>query len=136
MIKNEKQYKISKNRLAEMEGAIAVKKLKAMPGSKEEGAMISLAMLKNSIREEIKQYENLKNKKITLKKQVSLIQLPQVLIEHKIAKGLTQKEFAQILGIKEQQLQRYEAENYKSVSFGRLLDYIEKANIKIKLAVE
>lgn len=136
MIKNEKQYKISKNRLAEIEKNVAAKKSKAATGSKEEGALISLQMFSNSIKEEIKQYESLKRKKASLKKQVSLMQLPQVLIEHKITKGLTQKQFAQILGIKEQQLQRYEAENYKSVSFGRLLDYIEKANIKIKLAVE
>jgi DNA-binding XRE family transcriptional regulator len=135
MIKNEKQYKISKKILIEMEGDIVAKKTKVAPGSKEEGAIISLTMLRNSILLEVKQYENLKRKKVGLKKQLSLIQLPQVLIEHKITKGLTQKQFAAILGIKEQQLQRYEAENYKSVSFGRLLEYIEKAKIKIKLAV-
>ena len=126
MIKNEKQYKISKNRLAEINENITAKKSKAIAGSKEEGALNSLQMFGNSIKEEIKQYESLKKKKATLKKQISLIQLPQVLIEHKITKGLTQKQFAEILGIKEQQLQRYEADNYKSVSFGRLLEYIEK----------
>ena len=136
MIKNEKQYKISKNRLAEMDGNIAAKKLKIVTGSKEEGAINSLVMFRNSIKEEIKQYETLKRKKSNFKKQLSIIQLPQVLIEHKITKGLTQKQFAEILGIKEQQLQRYEADNYKSVSFGRLLEYIDKAKIKIKLAVE
>ncbi len=136
MIKNEKQYRISKNRLAEMDRNIAAKKSKVSPGSKEEGALTSLMMFKNSIKDEIKEYESLKEKKAPLKKQLSLIQLPQVLIEHKITRGFTQKQFAEILGIKEQQLQRYEADNYKSVSFGRLLEYIDKAKIKIKLAVE
>ncbi len=136
MIKNEKQYNTSKKRLAEFELTIATKQPKVLPNSKEEGALNSLVRIKNEIKEEIKQYESLKHKGIPLRRKVSVAQLPNILIEHKIAKGLTQKQYSAILGIKEQQLQRYEAENYSSVSFSRLLDYLEKANIKINLAVE
>ena len=136
MIKNEKQYNSSKKRLAEFELSIAAKQPKVLPNSKEEGAINSLIRIKNNVKEEIKQYESLKHKGIPLRRKVSLAQLPNILIEHKIAKGLTQKQYSAILGIKEQQLQRYEAENYSSVSFSRLLDYLEKANIKINLAVE
>ncbi len=136
MIKNEKQYNTSKKRLAEFELSIAAKQSKVLPNSKEEGALNSLIRIKNDIKEEIKQYEALKTKGIPLRRKVSVAQLPNLLIEHKIAKGLTQKQYSAILGIKEQQLQRYEAENYSSVSFSRLLDYLEKANIKINLAVE
>ena len=136
MIKNEKQYKITKKRLAEIELTIATKQSKVSSITKEEGAINSLIRIKNDIKEEIKQYESLKNKGIPLRRKVTVAQLPNILIEHKIAKGLTQKQYSEILGIKEQQLQRYEAENYSSVSFGRLLDYLEKANIKINLAVE
>jgi hypothetical protein len=136
MIKNEKQYNTSKKRLAEFELTIATKQPKVLPNSKEEGALNSLIRIKNDIKEEIKQYESLKHKGIPLRRKVSVAQLPNILIEHKIAKGLTQKQYSAILGIKEQQLQRYEAENYSSVSFSRLLDYLEKANIKINLAVE
>lgn len=136
MIKNEKQYKISKKRLAELEHTITSKQVSVSPNSKEEGAQNSLIRIKNDIKEEIKQYESLKNKGIPLRRKVTVAQLPNILIEHKIAKGLTQKQYSEILGIKEQQLQRYEAENYSSVSFGRLLDYLEKAKIKINLAIE
>lgn len=136
MIKNEKQYKISKSRLLKMNALVNNKKHAVKKNSVEEGALHSLISVRNKIRDEVRQYEHIKNAKGSIKKQVSLIQLPQILIEHKIAKGLTQKEFSRILGIKEQQLQRYEAEDYKSVSFGRLLEYIQKARIKIKLAVE
>ena len=98
--------------------------------------MNSLIQIINNLKEEIKQYEVLKNEGIPLRRKVSVAQLPNILIEHKIAKGLTQKQYSAILGIKEQQLQRYEAENYSSVSFGRLLEYLEKAKIKINFAVE
>lgn len=136
MIKNEKQYKISKKRLAEMQAAISDKKSKVVPGSKEEGALISLIRISNGIKEEVKQYESLKTKGLPLRRKITVAQLPSLLIEYKIAKGFTQKQYSEILGIKEQQLQRYEAENYNSVSFGRLINYIEKADIKINLAVE
>ena len=136
MIKNEKQYKVSKKRLAEMEQSITPKQSQIFPNSKEAGALNSLIRIKNDIKEEIKQYESLKSKGIPLRRKVTVAQLPNILIEHKIAKGLTQKQYSEILGIKEQQLQRYEAENYSSVSFGRLLNYLEKAKIKINLAVE
>ncbi len=136
MIKNEKQYKISNKTLAEVEARIKEKKPKVARGSIEEGAVNSLIMFRNELREEIKQYESLKEKKARSRKKLSLVQLPNILIEHKISKGLTQKQFAAILGIKEQQLQRYEADHYKSVSFGRLLEYISKAKINISLDVE
>lgn len=136
MIKNEKQYNTSKKRLAELEHTISTKQSKVLPNSKEEGALNSLILIRNTIKEEIKQYESLKIKGIPLRRKVSVAQLPNILIEHKIAKGLTQKQYSEILGIKEQQLQRYEAENYSSVSFSRLLEYLEKAKIKIQLAVE
>ena len=85
---------------------------------------------------EIRVYDETKSTGIKLKKSATIESLPDVLIQHKIFSKLSQKQFAEILGIKEQQLQRYEADNYKSVSFGRLLEYIDKAKIKIKLAVE
>ena len=136
MIKNEKQYNTSKKKLAELELTTSTKQTKVLPNSKEEGALNSLICMMSDIKEEIKQYESLKSKGIPLRRKVTVAQLPNILIEHKIAKGLTQKQYSEILGIKEQQLQRYEAENYSSVSFGRLLNYLEKAKIKINLAVE
>lgn len=134
MIKNEKQYNISKKRLKEIQAILKEKKAKV--GTKEAGALASLAVMMDDIQNQIKQFEDLKIKGIPLRRKITVAQLPNILIEHKIAKGLTQKQYSEILGIKEQQLQRYEAENYSSVSFGRLLDYLEKAKIKINLAVE
>lgn len=134
MIKNEKQYKVSKKRLAEMQ--LILKEKNAKAGTKEAGALASLSVMMKDIETQIRQFEDLKRKGIPLRRKITVAQLPNILIEHKIAKGLTQKQYSEILGIKEQQLQRYEAENYSSVSFGRLLDYLEKAKIKINLNVE
>lgn len=40
-----------------------------------------------------------------------------ILIAARVARGLSQKELARMLGLREQQIQRYEAERYRSISF-------------------
>jgi HTH-type transcriptional regulator / antitoxin HigA len=46
--------------------------------------------------------------------------LPEMLIEERKRIGLTQRQLAEKLGIKEQQIQRYEATRYQSASLQRL----------------
>jgi ribosome-binding protein aMBF1 (putative translation factor) len=43
------------------------------------------------------------------------------LIEARIAAGMSQRELARVLGIKEQQVQRYEATEYASASLARVI---------------
>jgi HTH-type transcriptional regulator / antitoxin HipB len=47
----------------------------------------------------------------------SLNDLPTTLIKARIAAGLTQKDLADKIGVREQQIQRYEANHYNSASF-------------------
>jgi HTH-type transcriptional regulator / antitoxin HipB len=46
--------------------------------------------------------------------------LPKVLSQKRISLGMTQKELAEKLGIKEQMVQRYESNGYESISYHRL----------------
>jgi HTH-type transcriptional regulator/antitoxin HigA len=46
--------------------------------------------------------------------------LPEMLTEERIRLGLTQKQLADKLGLKEQQIQRYESSRYQSASLRRL----------------
>ena len=48
--------------------------------------------------------------------------LPQALIRARIASGLSQRELAMRLGLKEQQIQRYEATKYASASLSRVIE--------------
>lgn len=52
----------------------------------------------------------------------ALEDLPKVLIQKRIGLGMTQKELAIKLGIKEQMVQRYEASSYESIDFQRLTE--------------
>jgi transcriptional regulator with XRE-family HTH domain len=58
--------------------------------------------------------------------------LPQGLIKARIARGLSQKDLAEKVGLAEQQIQRYEADEYATASFERLKEIISALNIKVK----
>jgi HTH-type transcriptional regulator/antitoxin HigA len=74
------------------------------------------------LRHEVAEYEALKTHQVSALELHSLSELPDLLIKARIARGYTQADLAKRLHLKPQQLQRYEATRYHSVSFRRLLE--------------
>jgi len=62
----------------------------------------------------------------------SLTALPEALIRARIAAGLTQKELAVRLGLKEQQVQRYESTRYHGVSLERTQAVVDALGVRIR----
>ena len=54
----------------------------------------------------------------------------------RIAAGLTQEDLAGRLGVKPQQIQRYEASDYQTASFARLLEIARVLNLRVRDAAE
>jgi len=79
---------------------------------------------------EITEYENLKDGKVAIKID-RLSELPIALIKARISVGMTQGELADTIGIKEQQIQRYEANHYQAVGFDRLLEIAKILSIEL-----
>ena len=132
MIKNEKQYKITKSKFKDLERSLKVCKEGTFPDKTIHKAMAdSLKSLMGDLENEIREYENLKNKKAPTLKIGSLAVLPDVLVRSRISQGLTQKQLADKLGMPAQQIQRYESENYRRVSFGTLLDISKTLNFDL-----
>jgi DNA-binding Xre family transcriptional regulator len=132
MIKNEKQYKITKKKLAVLHQKIAE--------MNSEGDRLSLTrqLVLNSLLDmsgdmeiEIAEYDLLKKNKTKILKSRSLYELPSLITEYKIASGLTQKEFSKKIGMKEQQFQRYEAENFQGISFKNLLKILQAIGLDV-----
>jgi transcriptional regulator with XRE-family HTH domain len=69
---------------------------------------------------QLREYEQLRAGELSVARVTSLADLPQALIRARIAAGLSQRELAERLGFREQQIQRYEAEEYASASIARL----------------
>ena len=125
MISNERQYRIT--RTAAEKFKQAVKDLEQRSGLQEgvhprllqaqrEAAQSQL----DDLLEQIEEYERLKAGNVPVIEIESLDDLAVGLIKARIASGLSQKDLADRLNLKEQQIQRYEADRYASASLQRV----------------
>lgn len=137
MITNERQYRITRKHAADFE--LAIKKFYNESGSCEGGDSWILEAERDglksqleSLNEEMSEYDRLKSGETSKILANSLEQLPTGLIQARIASGLTQRALAQKLGLKEQQIQKYEAECYATASFRRLCQVAQTLNLRVK----
>ncbi len=136
MIKNERQYRITKTEAEKFERAIA--KLKATEPRHEVHPLLQKAEIDglrsqlDDLRAEIGEYEDLKAGKRTVLEINSLEALPRALVQARIAAGLSQKELADRLGVKEQQIQRYEATDYAGASMSRLQEVCRALGLNLR----
>lgn len=132
MIKNEKQYKITSKKLLGIQEDITNMQNKGdQLQTKDRLILASLLHLSKELENEIAAYDRLKTETSSLLQERSIDDLPELLIEYKIQSGMTQKEFSKKVGMKEQQLQRYEAESFKSISFRNLLKILHAIGLEI-----
>lgn len=138
MIKNERQYRITKAQMEKFEEAIAQFQLPPLTGqnhihpilkkAEEDGLRSQL----EELRFEVEEYEALRAGRRTVLELSSIEDLPRALIQSRIATGLSQKDLAERLGMKEQQVQRYESTDYASASLERIKDVINALGIKVR----
>lgn len=120
MITTEREYKITKARIANPERAVA--EIEARTDlSPVVRKMYADALMSNveSMATEVKEYEDLRSGDVKVNS-ASIEELPTALIRARIAHGWTQKNLADQLGITEQTIQRYEATEYQGVALARL----------------
>ena len=137
MILNERQYGITKTKIKEFEEALAKLEISPIPETLNEQlrhqAHIDIVNSQlEEFYEEVKEYEELKKGDIKSLKLDSFEQLPEALIKARIIRGLTQAQLAEILQVKQQQVQRDESNKYASASFTKLLAIQKALNIEVK----
>ena len=133
MIQNEHQYKVTRKKLKDLEQALAeLFQIKdTLHTRKFSSRKNSLQMMIDNLRHEIEEYDALKQQQTPIKI-ASIQELPIALIRARIAMGMTQKELAQKMGVKEQQVQRDESNQYSSAGFQRITAVAEALNLKIQ----
>ena len=122
MIKNERQYRITRvqadglSRTLESlrQGAGGVHPLIAK--AREDALRSQIEDLQGELRD----YESLLSGGFRSDDLQAVAGFPAMLIRARIAQGLSQRDLAERLGLKEQQIQRYEATDYASASLTRL----------------
>jgi DNA-binding XRE family transcriptional regulator len=123
MIQNKRQYGITKNWILKFEAS-----LKTLEANQHTLHKIAYQAQRDSIesqletlREEVQAFEALQHSNEELLPS-ELEALPQRLVRARIAAGLTQAALAKRLGLKEQQIQRYETNQYASASLSRVIE--------------
>jgi HTH-type transcriptional regulator / antitoxin HipB len=137
MIQNEHQYKVTQTKLRELEQSLV--NLDVNRGNLTErllqGEKNGIQVLIDLLRLELVEYDNLKQQRTPI--QIgSLDELAIGLIKARIAVGMTQKELATKIGVQEQQIQRYEENQYASASLARLTEIARALEIIFAHPVE
>lgn len=139
MIKNERQYRITKAQAGKF--AQALRELQ--PGPKRathavlhKAQVDALRSQLEDLYRELAEYQALRSGKRKVVALSSLEELPKTLIQGRIAAGLSQEELAVKLGVKPQQVQRYEATEYRSASLARVNEVARVLGIKLRHRAE
>lgn len=139
MITNERQYAITRAELRRFEEAVEAQQPQAPAEGVDprigEAMASALASQAETLREEIKRYEDLRDGRVTKRELGNLRALPTALIEARIVAGLTQKQLGERLDVKEQQVQRWEANFYSGVGVDRLQEVADALGMEVRETV-
>jgi transcriptional regulator with XRE-family HTH domain len=139
MIKNDRQYRITKAQAEKFEHALAQLQdsssvdVDIHPLIRKAQADAARSQLEE-LRSELAEYESLRAGIHEFPALQAFNDLPKFLIQARIARGLSQRELAERLGLKMQQIQRYEATEYEGASFARIKEVIQALQLDAKAA--
>ena len=139
MIKNERQYRITRSQAERFEKAIH--EMEAARGNDahpvlRKAEIDAMKSQMEDLQHEIEEYEFLRSGKRKVVTLGSLEDLPNALIQARIAAGLSQEDLAAKLGVKPQQIQRYEATDYQSASLEKVNKIFRILGIKLQRPAE
>jgi ribosome-binding protein aMBF1 (putative translation factor) len=139
VIKNEKQYRITKAQVRRFQDALSKLAGEERPSNIAprlwEAQRQAAQSQMEELQEQVAAYERLQvggGKEVVLE---AVEDLPKALIRARIAAGMTQEGLARRLGVKPQQVQRYEATEYESASFARVLKVVQALGLRMPKAV-
>jgi HTH-type transcriptional regulator/antitoxin HigA len=131
MIYSDKQYNVASAQLDKLKGALATAKARETDQAWLKQAEI--AAINSQIADigaELAEYDLLKSGQVSFSKTYALEELPRVLVQARIASGMSQTDLAEKLSMKPQQVQRYEATDYMGASLGRLIEISKALGVK------
>jgi HTH-type transcriptional regulator/antitoxin HigA len=125
MITNERQYKITRAAAARFKGGLdEFDEIAALKSGIDplivKAQRESLRSQYEELVEQLREYEDLRSGEVHEFRGSSVTAIGDSLVRARVARGLSQKELADRLGLKQQQIQRYEAESYQSANLRRL----------------
>lgn len=141
MIANERQYKITKSSAAKFKVALdEFNELAALESGLDpiivKAQRDSLQGQYDDLLHQLHEYESLKSGQKRKFSCSSLRKVGEALVEARIARGLSQLDLAKRLKLKQQQIQRYEAERFCTANLDRLAEIAFALNLKVSVTLE
>lgn len=134
MITNEVQYRSTLAHLCQFEQALHNLESRRPLGEHSKLVQLELdavASQAEDLRAELAEYERLRSGDVSTLSADTLGELSLLLIQARVARGWTQRQLADALGVAEQQVQRYEANGYRQASLARICDVAEALHIDV-----
>lgn len=125
MITNEFQYRNTKSILTGFQGTLDELEETADLASNSKLRAIEIAAVRSqmqSLQDEVDDYDNLRTGNVRTLFSNSVLGFADLLVRARVARGWTQAQLAESLGVAVQQVQRYESTGYVSASLARIND--------------
>lgn len=137
MITNERQYRITKSEIRNFEKAISSFEAESVARSDVHPRLLqaereALESQLQDLLDEVLEYEKLRDSQPLVISIDSFDDLANGLIKARIASGLTQRDLAERLNLKEQQIQRYESERYAGASLKRIQEIANAIGVRVR----
>lgn len=136
-IKNERQYNATRKQIGLLDRALG--SLVNQPVMSDPDDALFRQIQENALRSQLadlraeaKEYADLRAGQVVALEFDSIEGLPLALIAARISSGMTQRDLADRVGIKEQMIQRYEASDYASASFTRMREVASALGLGVR----
>lgn len=133
MISNERQYRVTLAQRKKLEDSLTVSPDEAVPDWVVTASRDAIRSQIEDLDTEIAEYVALRDGPLDAITEVSDVsELPRALVRARIASKLTQRELGERLNLREQQIQRYEANDYAGASIGRIEEVMRALGVTLR----
>jgi|SRR5215203_486741 len=136
MLRNEVEYRHAKKQLEDLRAEVEKRSLavdRDVPGNSR-AVVDALKMKIDDIEREIADYENLKNGRVSEFKACDLDELGEMVTKIRIARDWSQADLAEALGTHQQQIQRYERNDWQKIALWRLQEIVDVLRVGLYIS--
>jgi len=136
MIKSEVQKNRTLKSIAELKKTIeSIKISKDYDDDVKQAYLGSHQSLLAELEREVQEYQDLKAGKFDLPQNITFIELLRNLTKIRIAKGISQQDLANMIGVSRQKINLYEEHDYQNVKIEKINDILKVLNINLDMKI-
>lgn len=133
MITSDRQLKASKEKLMELKRSLEKNSESIINPILAKAAKVQTQALIQEIETETFLYENLKTKGIAAIQLHSMADILNLPVMYRVAKGMSQEQFARLVNVGLRQIARYESDGYENINGETLKKILSKIELSIKV---